>query len=730
MKTNEIQTKFNAGELSSNIDGLVDYEPFFYGGSFIENFDIHPQGYLYRRKGTSYVNEVLYSSVKTRILKFIFNVDDVIIIELGVGYFRFYNNQSLILFTLGNTFVETDLDNIRYIQKDDVMYLLHPLRGVFKLVRISNENWTFNLLDFFRGPFQKENTNTSLTCAINNHGGVGTTGLLTTNFAIFNANYVNSLWLIKDGTNYAYLKITGYNSPTSVNYISQSIIQSTSVNKNLSTWRAGEYGLHRSFPRAFTFHEQRLVFAGSINSPQKIWFSKSSDFENFDEDVGALSVDDAFDRTIASNTNDSILWLFSDQVLIIGCSDSIWIAKPSNNSSGLSNTDIGLQKNIAFGCDAIEPAYCDNAVFYSQRGKNKLRVIGFNANQNKFSTSNVNIKNDQITYSGIKRLDYQQNITSIIWVLKENGEIAKLNFEASEEVQSWCRFKTNGIIEDMVIVPSKKEYDQIYLIVKRTINNSTKRYIEVLQPNFEYDNINYLYSDCCLTYDGRINAILTLTDTTAFSSVAVFNANSVGKEIHNLEINGRAKIITYNSPTSVDIEILRDFDKTILPVYSWGIAINKITGLNHLINTSVVVNGDGATDPGEKIVNNLGEVFLQNYAVIIHCGLNYQSIFTSMPIESRRLFQQFGSQQNKLLRINEIAVKFFQSRGGKIICDNNVANVIARTFNDEINKVPKFTNGIQKISIAGEWGYDRKFSIVQDEPQALNIKNINYELNI
>ena len=88
MKTNEIQTKFNAGELSSNIDGLVDYEPFFYGGSFIENFDIHPQGYLYRRKGTSYVNEVLYSSVKTRILKFIFNVDDVIIVKLNFDYYK------------------------------------------------------------------------------------------------------------------------------------------------------------------------------------------------------------------------------------------------------------------------------------------------------------------------------------------------------------------------------------------------------------------------------------------------------------------------------------------------------------------------------------------------------------------------------------------------------------------------------------------------------------------
>ena len=39
-------------------------------------------------------------------------------------------------------------------------------------------------------------------------------------------------------------------------------------------------------------------------------------------------------------------------------------------------------------------------------------------------------------------------------------------------------------------------------------------------------------------------------------------------------------------------------------------------------------------------------------------------------------------------------------------------------------------NGFEKIIVAGEWGYDKKFSIIQDEPQAMNIKNITYEVNI
>ena len=59
-----------------------------------------------------------------------------------------------------------------------------------------------------------------------------------------------------------------------------------------------------------------------------------------------MTVDDSFNRTIASSTNDSILWLFSDEVLFIGCTDSVWRAKASNNSAGMSNTDIDLKRQI------------------------------------------------------------------------------------------------------------------------------------------------------------------------------------------------------------------------------------------------------------------------------------------------------------------------------------------------------------------------------------------------
>lgn len=732
----EIQTRFNAGELSPNIDGLTDFEPFFYGGSVVENFDVHPQGWLFRRKGSKFVYEVKDSTKKTRLMRFKYSIDQVLIIELGAGYFRFFSQQSLVVnagtpYEVANSFVEADLDYIRYTQKDDIVYIIHPLKGFFKLTRLANNSWTFVSVDLQKGPFQKENTLQTRTVSINNHGPVGTTGTMTASgHTPFTANHVGSLWLIRDGTDYAYLKITAFTNSTTVSYISQNIIATSFAAKALSTWREGEFGLNRSYPRAIAFHEQRLVLAGSINEPQKIWFSKSGDYENFDEDYASLTADDGFNRTIASSTNDSILWLLSDDVLLIGCTDSVWYAKPSNNSSGLSNTDIALRRQIAFGSEWIDPVYTDNAPLYVQRGKQKVRAINYGASEAKYQVRDITIRSDHITGSGLKRFEYQQNPVSTVWALREDGQIAKFVYESDQDVNCWTRFKTNGLVEDFAIIPSTKEYDEIYFIVNRSINGVNKRFIEVLEPNFDLTFLNYNFLDSSLSYDGRQNTTLTLTTTTATAGSSVFSANSVGKQINNVNGDGRAKITAYTNATTVSIEIIRDFTSNNLTANNWAIATNEVSGLTHLIGATVEVCGDQAVDLPVKVVDNTGKITLSSYYSIITVGLKYSSIFTSMPTESKKLLQAIGSQQNKYLRITELAIKFFNSRGGQVSIDNNNQIIVARNANDKWNQAPAPNTGIKKVLVASDWGYDKKFTISQDEPLAMNIKNITYEVSL
>ena len=83
-RTSQLQTNFNAGELSPTLIGRTDFAPYSNGSLTLENFNPHPQGWMYRRKGTRFVAEVKDSTKKTRLIPFSFNISQNLIIELDV----------------------------------------------------------------------------------------------------------------------------------------------------------------------------------------------------------------------------------------------------------------------------------------------------------------------------------------------------------------------------------------------------------------------------------------------------------------------------------------------------------------------------------------------------------------------------------------------------------------------------------------------------------------------
>jgi predicted Fe-S protein YdhL (DUF1289 family) len=732
-RTSQLQTNFNAGELSPTLIGRTDFAPYNNGSLTLENFNPHPQGWMYRRKGTKFVAEVKDSTKKTRLIPFSFNISQNLIIELGAGYFRFFLNQSVVLnggstYELANSFIETDLFDIRFVQKDDVLYLTHPLRGVFKLIRLSNNNWTFNPVNFIQGPFVNENIVSTNLVAINNHGAIGTTGTITASgFAPFTANHVGSLWLVRDGTEYAYLKITAFTSSTSVNYISQSVITQQMTNKNIHTWSEGEFGLHRSFPRAITFHEQRLVFAGTLNATQKIWFSVSSDFENFKTGTVAS---DSFNRTIAAVSNDSILWLLSDESLFIGTAESIWRAKPSSNSAGLSNLDFGVKRQIAFGSANLPPVYADDSAFYLQRGNQKVRGISYSASRDKLIAEDISIKSNHITGNGLIQFAYQMNPVSTIFAIREDGVCVNCVYESAQEVLAWNKMSTDGKYEAIATIPSALTYDEVYFIVNRVINGVSKRYIEVLEPTFDYSNLGCFFVDCGLTYDGTQQTTLTISNNVATAGNSVFSVNDVGKEIHELNNGtGRAKITSYINATSININIIEPFSSNSLLVNNWSIAVKSIGGLTHLNGKTVSILGDGATNP-DFVVNN-GSVNLNSYSSIIHVGLKYISTRKSMPLEVNRLENLLGSSQGKIRRFDSVLIDFYNSRGGKLFDSKGKEMTInARSLVDNMNQAPNLVNENVKIDFTSDWDTACTITISQDEPQPLNVRSMTYYISI
>ena len=731
-RASEIRTNFTAGELSTLINSRTQFQRYFNGSETLENWVVLTQGPIFRRKGFRFLAEVKDSTKRTRLIPFEFSTVQTYTIELGAGYLRFFSAQGQVLdsgsniLEISNPYLESELFDIKFVQDSDVIYMVHPNHPIQKLIRVASNNFTLNPVDLVRGPYRDENIISTDEVRLTGNGwSEGATLTLTASggHTPFTSNHVGGLWKVKSGTDIAHVKITGFTSSTVVTVVAQNDVPQSLHNIASFNWSEGEFSNARGFAGAITFHEQRMVLACS----QRVWFSKSNaDYENFE--VGTNS-DDPFAITIASQRGDPIRWLFSDQALFVGTAGSIFRIISSRNSPALAPDDIDAKRQISYGCSNIQPELVGQSPIYMQKNNKTARLITFDIDIDKYKAIDITVDSDHITDGGITSFEYQQIPLSSLWTVRTDGQIARLTLEQDQEVQAWSRYVTQGNFESVAIVSDAEDNDEIYAIVKRTINGVVKRFVEVQEPNYKVDNLNRFYVDSGLSYNGTQSSTITISGNTFTADSSTFQSGDIGKEIHQLIGKGRAKITGFTDSQNVTVSIIETFSSATLLPNEWAIAIKNITGSEHLEGETVAINSDGATVPS-KIVSG-GEVEIDSAGSIIHIGLPYSSKQKNMPIESLALSGMIGTSQHKDKRIHEIVVRFADTLGGKIIDGaGNEVIIPARSLNNNMNEAPPLFNGDQEIKVATGWDKLGQIEIIQDEPQPMTIKSITYKVTI
>lgn len=735
-RASEIRTNFTAGELSTLINSRTQFQRYFNGSEILENWVVLAQGPIFRRKGFRFIGEVKDSTKKTRIIPFEFSTVQTYAIELGAGYLRFFSAQGQVLdnssniLEISNPYSENELFDIKFVQDSDVIYMAHPNHPIQKLIRVASNDFTLNPVDLVKGPYIDENIIS--TDEVRLTGGVWTEGSTLTLTASgghtpFTSDHVGGLWKVRSGTGIAHVKITGFTSSTVVTVVAQNDVPQSLHNTASFNWSEGEFSNARGFAGAITFHEQRMVLAGSIYAPQKVWFSKSNaDYENFEVGTNA---DDPFLITIASQRGDPIRWLFSDQALFVGTAGSIFRIISSRNSPALAPDDIDAKRQISYGCSSIQPELVGQSPIYMQKNNKTARLITFDIDSDKYKAVDITIDSDHITDGGITSFEYQQIPLSSLWTVRTDGQIARLTLEQDQQVQAWSRYVTQGNFESVAIVSDAEDNDEIYTIVKRTINGVVKRFVEVQEPNYEVDNLNRFYVDSGLTYNGTQSSTITISGDTFTADSSTFESGDIGKEIHQLIGKGRAKITGFTDSQNVTVSIIETFSSATLLPNEWAIAIKNITGLGHLEGETVTINSDGATVPNKTVSS--GAIEIDNAGSIIHVGLSYSSKQKNMPIESLALSGIIGTSQHKIKRIDSVVIRFDKTLGGKIIdFNNNETPITARSLVDNMNEVPDLNSGDEEIILGTGWDRLGQIEIIQDGPQPMTIKSITYKVTI
>jgi hypothetical protein len=137
---------------------------------------------------------------------------------------------------------------------------------------------------------------------------------------------------------------------------------------------------------------------------------------------------------------------------------------------------------------------------------------------------------EHISETGFNEMSYQQEPNQIIWAVRQDGQLAGLTYQREQQVVAWHRhifggsFSTgSAVCESVATIPTNDKEYQTWVIVKRTINGVTRRYVEYIN-DFDFDeddNTDFNFLDSQLSYSGSATITITGLDHLEGQTVSV-----------------------------------------------------------------------------------------------------------------------------------------------------------------------------------------------------------------
>jgi hypothetical protein len=285
------------------------------------------------------------------------------------------------------------------------------------------------------------------------------------------------------------------------------VISDISNGSATTDFALGSFSNTTGHPSCVTFFEQRLVFAATLSQPQTLFFSKSGDYENMDDNYhGTVADDDAIIYTIASNQVNAIRFMTATRTLIIGTAGGEFAVSGGGTDIAITPTNILIKKQSNNGAANVDALAVGNATLFLQRARRKLRELAYNFDVDGYVAPDLTILAEHISEGGFKQLSYQQEPNQIIWGVRNDGQLIGLTYQREQQVVAWHRhiFGGSAVCESVATVPTDDSEYQTWVINKRTINGATKRYVEYIhQYDFdETDDTSFNFLDSQLAYDG------------------------------------------------------------------------------------------------------------------------------------------------------------------------------------------------------------------------------------
>lgn len=509
-------------------------------------------------------------------------------------------------------------------------------------------------------------------------------------------------------------------------------------------YEEGYWDENKGWPRTVTFFNRRLVFGGSDEWPDTVWFSEQDDFDELDvlglvTDAGyggATVATDQYAITLQAEVLNKVTWMSPGKTIALGTTGREFVVRGPDTTQNIGPTNTAQDAETPHGGAYVQAARIENTTAFLQRDFRTVRELVFNLAEDSFKAEDLNILaphmgkkwraaaasyiDPTVTPKGyFVQMAMQQVPNGILWVLNNTGALCGLTRERTQQVNAWHYHELAGnpFTVDSVDYPpfvqaiSVSQYeasnpdrnprhDELWMVVVRGDGSGDGMlFLEKMGQDWDHSAIDYAW-----TADAEPKKAPVYMDC-AFITDAV---------TQRLAPYSSAQGVISGLPHGDGVEVSVVVNGSYIGEFT--IAVDEID-----ISDSIpdLLNAAQADDRWEAIV-----------------GFNYSAYAVPVPPEVPTVK---GSSMGQLKRIDQVAIHFVDTIGASFgryadedeenTPPNDLEEIVFEPGTDVNDPIPMFT-GMKRVVFPEGYQDRPRIKIQSDTPLPMHVTHIVARMNV
>ena len=757
MANTPVINNFNAGELSPYLYARNDLKKYNSGCLTLENFHTLPYGGVIRRPAIKWVAESKNND-KIRVIDFKFSSEQTYALELGAGYIRFFRDGAPVLdggvpYEITTVYSEEDVQNLRFIQSADVMWIVDGSNPVQRLSRFGDTSWTIanDVLDF--QVFRSQNI-TDATLAYAGTLTTGSSGTLTASTDTFDENHEGSYWQLKHIRTQTAVSAVNDNAaatvPPTPTTTTNNIIAPAGVSVGFST--SGIYAasqvlsIWRSFDAGVTW-EQFRFYAMTGRNVDTSWTEGNEEAmyvitsANGVSGAFALTVDEAFDtgtvlitnvqsatladvdvvRTLGS-TDATAKWsegawstfrgfpqaisLWESRLIFAGTTsdpNTLWLSTIDDFSNFNQTTldDASMTLTIGSGLlDEIRWMVPQTALIIGTSGSEW--ALEAESDSKPVTPSSFSLKR-KTTYGSSSRVSGILINSAVLFVMRQGRKLREFvyNFDTADYLAPDMTILAEHITESGIVAAAyQQQPDNNVLAIRNdgTMIPMTYERDQDVTGWQRWNNTEFLFESVIVLPRDEdedevyVSCKLTI-DGVVKRYIGIFDNREWGTDIAT-EWQGADFYTVFDNP-----------------------ATSTISGLDYLEGKVVDITRDGMVEPQQTVTG--GEITITKTGARVVVGLPYTSILAPLYVEPAAQFVQPMGKHKGLFKA---VLRFKDTLSAKVGQSLDTLNTVKfRKTTDPLDAQTALFSGEKKINFDNTYKLLHTCYVVQDKPLPITV---------